>query len=106
MSTSGLSLVRSAILLDHVGGLEEVAHQLREAAFTSLRQVVACHHLLRRERRNRHAILDLESVLDHLRERNCVAAAARSLIFYRAEEVKAADISPIEIVRNLVVRDF
>jgi hypothetical protein len=45
-------------------------------------------------------------VLDHLRERNCVAATARSLIFYRAEEVIAADISPIEIVRNLVVRDF
>lgn len=102
----GYSLVRSALFSYEVPVLAEVTVEEWPSSIAAFVQVVACHQELRRQKGNLSAVLKLQALLGDLSKAHSVAGAAVSLVSMLVSEVKALDVSPVEVSWQLVVWDL
>ena len=102
----GFCLVRCTLLANKISILSKVSMEERPSSITTFIHVIALHEVLRRKYWNFLTVLKLESRLNHLSERDCIARATSTLISQWVGEVEAIDISEVISIRNKLIWDL
>lgn len=101
----GHLLVRSTFFRHQVGILTQNDVEVRPAAIATLIHIVAREKLLWREHGGLCAVLELQTRLHNLGEGESVARATVGLIAEIRGEVEAVEITPVERLRQILIRN-